>query len=180
MRHQRWVPAGFLAVALLAAACGSQSSPGSGSASATASGKAAGGTSMTATVKTAKTSLGDVLTNGKGFTVYWFSKDTPGSSACTGSCAAKWPPVLGKPEAAGGITLPGKLGTFTRSGGAVQATYDGHPLYTFAGDSAAGQTHGNLINAFGGIWYAQTVTGAGGASPTPSSSPSSSSGGYGY
>lgn len=180
MRHRTWVPAVFFILALVTAACGSQSSPAGSSSSPAASGTPAGAAGTTATLKTEKTSLGTVLATSKGFTVYWFGKDTPGTSACTGACAAKWPPVLGKPRAAAGTTLPGTLGTVTRAGGAAEATYNGHPLYTFVGDSAPGQTNGNMLNAFGGIWYAVTVSGAAGGSPSPSPSSSSSSGGYGY
>jgi len=76
------------------------------------------------------------------------------------------------------VTIPGKLGTITRSDGSVQATWNGHPLYTYAGDHAAGQTSGNKLNASGGLWYAVTL--AAGASGSSSSSPSSGGGGGGY
>ena len=98
-----------------------------------------------------------VLTNAKGFTLYWFAPDTPAKSACYGSCAAYWPPVTGRPAANPGIT--GHLGTIKRSGGQRQATYHGHPLYTYVGDSAPGQAHGNNLNLNGGLWHEVTVTG---------------------
>jgi predicted lipoprotein with Yx(FWY)xxD motif len=120
-----------------------------------------------------------VLVNAQGHTLYWFAKDTPTASNCSGSCATYWPPVLGKPTAASGTSLPMGLGTITRSGGQLQATYDGHPLYTYVSDSAAGMTSGNGLNASGGLWWAMTPTGAK-TGATPSSSSSSSSGGYGY
>jgi predicted lipoprotein with Yx(FWY)xxD motif len=85
--------------------------------------------------------------------------------------------VIGTPKAASGVTLPGKLGTITRSDGSVQATYNGHPLYTYSGDKAPGQTNGNKVNGSGGLWYALTLTAA--ASST-SSTKSGGSGGYGY
>jgi predicted lipoprotein with Yx(FWY)xxD motif len=91
-----------------------------------------------------------LLTNAKGLTLYSFAPDAPAKSACYGSCAAYWPPVTGSPSAAPGVT--GKLGTITRSGGAIQATYDGHPLYTYIGDSAPGQASGNNLNLNGGLW----------------------------
>jgi predicted lipoprotein with Yx(FWY)xxD motif len=93
-----------------------------------------------------------VLTNAHGLTLYWFAPDTPTMSAsAAGSCAAYWPPVLGSPEAGPGVT--GKLGTIFRPGGAVQATYDGHPLYTYVGDNGPGQARGNNLDLNGGLWY---------------------------
>jgi predicted lipoprotein with Yx(FWY)xxD motif len=92
-----------------------------------------------------------VLTDAQGLTLYWFAPDSPTASRCTGSCAAYWPPVAGTPKAGPGIT--GKLGTIRRPGGAAQATYDGHPLYTYAGDSAPGQARGNNLDLNGGYWY---------------------------
>jgi predicted lipoprotein with Yx(FWY)xxD motif len=92
-----------------------------------------------------------VLTNSKGLTLYWFAPDTSSKSACYGDCAAYWPPVIGSPSAGPGVT--GTLGTITRTGGALQATYDGHPLYTYVGDSAPGQDSGNNLNINGGLWH---------------------------
>jgi predicted lipoprotein with Yx(FWY)xxD motif len=91
-----------------------------------------------------------VLTNGKGFTLYSFAPDTPVSSKCYGSCAAYWPPVTGTPAAGQG--LPGKVTTITRTDGTHQLTYNGHPLYTYIGDSAPGQATGNNLNLNGGLW----------------------------
>ena len=73
------------------------------------------------------------------------------------SCAAYWPPVTGSPKAAPGVT--GKLGTIRRPGGGLQATYDGHPLYTYVGDSGPGQARGNNLNLNGGLWYEVRVSG---------------------
>jgi predicted lipoprotein with Yx(FWY)xxD motif len=115
---------------------------------------------------TESSSFGTVLTDGTGFTLYWFDKDTATRSACTGVCVSNWPPVTGAPEPVAGLSLPGKLGTFTRSDGTVQATYDGHPLYTYAGDPGPDQVGGNDIVEFGGTWYAMTVHGV--AVQTPS------------
>jgi predicted lipoprotein with Yx(FWY)xxD motif len=117
-----------------------------------------------------------VLTNSAGFTLYWFAIDTPTSSQCTGACLTYWPMVAGTPQAASGVSLPGKLGTITRSDGKVQATYNGHPLYTYAGDKSPGQTSGNKVNASGGLWYAVTVSAA--ASSTASSASTGGGGGY--
>jgi predicted lipoprotein with Yx(FWY)xxD motif len=91
-----------------------------------------------------------VLTNAKGLTLYSFAPDTPAKSACYGSCAAYWPPVPGNAAASPGVT--GQLGTIKRTDGSTQATYDGHPLYTYIGDSAPGKDSGNNLNLNGGLW----------------------------
>ncbi|MFZ2056154.1 MAG: hypothetical protein WAV54_01925 [Acidimicrobiales bacterium] len=100
-----------------------------------------------------------VLTNAKGFTLYWFAPDSPSGSRCYGSCAAYWPPVTGTPTAGPGIA--GKLGTIRRSDGSIQATYDRHPLYTYIGDSAPRQANGNGLDLNGGLWHEATASGAG-------------------
>ena len=92
-----------------------------------------------------------VLTNAKGFTLYSFAPDTPASSKCYGGCAAYWPPVTG--TTAAGQGLPGKVTTITRTGGSHQLTYNGHPLYTYIGDTAPGQARGNNLNLNGGLWH---------------------------
>ena len=98
-----------------------------------------------------------VLTNARGLTLYWFAPDTPTTSKCTGSCAGYWPPVAGASRAGSGVT--GKLGTIRRPGGGLQATYDGHPLYTYVGDSRPGQASGNNLDLNGGLWYEVRVSG---------------------
>jgi predicted lipoprotein with Yx(FWY)xxD motif len=109
----------------------------------------AGGTAMLRT-----TTIGgvSVLTNSSGRTLYWFAPDTPSSSACYGSCAAYWPPVIGTPQAGPGVTLS-KIATIARKDGTIQVTYAGHPLYTYVGDTAPGQASGNNINLNGGLWH---------------------------
>ena len=97
-----------------------------------------------------------VLTNAQGFTLYSFAPDTPAVSKCYGSCAAYWPPVTGTAAASPG--LPGTVGTITRTGGARQLTYNGHPLYTYIGDSAPGQAKGNNLNLNGGLWHEVRVS----------------------
>jgi predicted lipoprotein with Yx(FWY)xxD motif len=98
-----------------------------------------------------------VLVNGKGLTVYWFAPDTPAKSVCNGSCAAYWPPVKGPVTLSAGVG--GKVGTIKRSDGSLQATYNGHPLYTYVGDSGPGKAAGNGLNLNGGLWYEVKVTG---------------------
>jgi predicted lipoprotein with Yx(FWY)xxD motif len=182
MRHHKWLPAAFalfgVLLATLLAACGSSSSGGSASSSTTPAAPAASQTAgQVAMLKTSKTSLGSVLTNSAGYTLYWFAIDTPTSSKCTGGCTTYWPPVIGKPQASSGVTLSGTFGTITRSDGSVQATYNGHPLYTYSGDKSPGQTSGNKVSGSGGLWYAVTVSGTAGSSATTSSG---GGGGGGY
>jgi predicted lipoprotein with Yx(FWY)xxD motif len=187
--------AGLAALALALSACASSSNP-----SAAASAPAAGASSPAPAAGVSVTTLGmrtingtAVVTNAKGLTLYWFVPDTTTTSKCTGSCATYWPPLTGPVSAGVGVT--GSLGSIIRSNGAMQATYDGHPLYTYAADSAPGQAKGNGLNASGGVWYEMTVSGAkpatsgtgtggtggtGSGGSTSTGSPSTGSGGYGY
>jgi len=109
------------------------------------------------TLKTATIGGVTVLTNATGRTLYWFAPDTPATSRCTGSCALYWPPVTGDPTAGPGVT--GKLGTIKRPNGALEATYNGHPLYTYVGDTAPGQAKGNNLDLNGGLWSEVQVAG---------------------
>jgi len=149
------------------AACGSSgtSSTGGGSTSTTSPVATTAGSSL----KTATIGGVTVLTDAKGFAVYSFAPDTMTKSDCDGACAAAWPPVKGPVTAGAGLT--GTLGTIKRSDGSAQATYDGHPLYTFVKDTGPGTDTGNGLNAFGGLWHALTASG----SPAPASTPSGSS-----
>ncbi len=105
---------------------------------------------------------------------------TPAKSACGASCARQWPPVTGRAVAGAGVT--GALGAITRPGGSVQATYDGHPLYTAAADTGPGQTRGNGVRSGGGVWHEVTVPGSGApvSGPPSGSPPAPSAPGYGY
>ena len=112
------------------------------------------------TVRTEKIGGVTVLTNGKGLTLYTFAPDKPGKSVCYGSCAAYWPPVKGPVTVAAGVAgVTGKLGTTKRTDGSLQATYNGHPLYTYIADTAPGQAKGNNLNLNGGLWYEVKVSG---------------------
>lgn len=177
MRNRWWAPAGLAAVALIAAACGSTSSASSGgsaSSPSSATSSSSPGTASSSALKTATIGGATVLTNAKGFTLYSFAPDTATKSNCNGSCATYWPPVKGPATAGPGVT--GTLGTITRSDGSTQATYTGHPLYTYVSDAAPGQAKGNGLNVSGGVWHEVTVSGA--AAPAPSAS--SAGGGNGY
>jgi predicted lipoprotein with Yx(FWY)xxD motif len=168
MRIRGWAVAGLGLLVPVLAACGpSSTTPGSayGSSSAnpttsassgSASGMGTSGTSSTGMAKTVTltiktTKIGKVLADAKGDTLYWYAKDMKGGpSTCTGGCLSAWPVVAGKPEAAMGVALAGKLGSVTDPNGTVQATYNGYPLYTYAQDMAPGETSGN---GAGGVWH---------------------------
>ena len=134
-----------------------------------------------ATVGVGNSSLGSILVNSTGRTLYLFKADVGTKSACTGACAAAWPPLLatGKPTAGAGVT-GSKLGTSTRSGGKQQVTYNGHPLYLFVQDKKPGQTTGQGVTAFGAPWFALTPAGNQASGSASSSGGGASSGGGGY
>jgi predicted lipoprotein with Yx(FWY)xxD motif len=134
-----------VSVAALAVLGGSVAAAG-GPAAATAGG-----------LKTARIGGVMVLTDARGLTLYWFAPDTATRSNCNGSCAAYWPPVKGPATAGPGVT--GRLSTIKRSDGSIQVTYDGHPLYTYVGDTGPGQASGNRLNLNGGLWYEVTASG---------------------
>ena len=150
------------AAAAALAACGSSGTPSGPSSSGASSG---GVPAAAGSLKTAKIGGATVLTSAKGFTLYSFAPDTSTMSRCNGTCAQNWPPVKGAASAPG---VTGTFGTIKRSDGSAQATFDGHPLYTFAGDTAPGQNKGNGLNAAGGLWHEITTSGsvtAGGSTP---------------
>jgi predicted lipoprotein with Yx(FWY)xxD motif len=123
-------------------------------------------------MKAEVTPVGEVLANPHGMTVYYYSKDKPGSgtSACAGTCARAWPPVIAPVRIPAGMTLPGPLGSIALPGGKRQVTINGYPIYKYAGDKAPGQASGNGI---GGEWHVIKLTAS-------SSGGSGSGGGYGY
>jgi predicted lipoprotein with Yx(FWY)xxD motif len=196
--RNRWLAASGLAAAAVVglAACGGGGSPSTPSSSGSTSNQAAansgssGNTSPTGSgLKFTMINGKKVLTDAQGFVLYWFAIDTSTKSNCNGTCATYWPPVTGTPTLAPGVKLAGKLGTITRANGTVQATYDGHPLYTFKSDASAGADTGNGINTSGGLWWAMTASGAkvkgtssgsGGSGGGGSSGGSGGGGGYGY
>jgi predicted lipoprotein with Yx(FWY)xxD motif len=155
-------------LAVLAAGCGSSSSGNGGQAVTPAGG---GSPKASAALTTQMTSLGTVVADSKGNTVYELVGDTASNSKCNTSCQAIWPPVM--------------------SGGSIKLLH-GHPLFTFSGDSAAGQTHGQGVKDTWGLWLAlnsqgKTIpaaaskpSGSTSSAPTSTSSSSSGGGGYGY
>jgi predicted lipoprotein with Yx(FWY)xxD motif len=111
-------------------------------------------------VGTASTPLGRILVDARGRTLYLFAKDKKGKSACSGACAAYWPPLIasGKPHAVAGAKAS-LLGTIRRADGRRQVTYRHHPLYLYAGDGGKGQTNGQGLDDFGGKWWVLSPTG---------------------
>ena len=162
----------LVAAALLAAGCGSSSTnAASGSTSSKSSGgygygapaKSATTTAPatgSATISSRMTSLGQILVDGNGMTIYLFEKDKGTTSMCDSSCARFWPPVTtsGAPKAESGV-IAAKLGTTKRADGTTEVTYNGHPLYLYAGDKSAGDVTGQGLNAFGALWYVLSPTG---------------------
>jgi len=157
--------AGFAAAAA-AAHAGTAAAPGRAGSTVTATGKHT-------VVTTHRTKDGRVLATASGRTLYLFEKDKKNKSRCSGECAEDWPPLMTKhtPTARGGVKS-GKLGSITR-GSARQVTYNGHPLYTFAGDGKAGQANGENIREFGAKWYVVTTAGKARMSSPGMGSPSS-------
>ena len=146
-----------LAAALLAAACSS----GSQAAATQGSGNSASASGSGTVITTSSGSAGSFLTDGSGHAVYLWVKDSMNKSVCSGACAGAWPPVT----ASGNVTASGgakasDLGTITRSDGSKQVTYDGHPLYYFAGDSGPGQATGQGSDGFGAKWWLVAPSGA--------------------
>jgi predicted lipoprotein with Yx(FWY)xxD motif len=144
--------------AVLVAGCGGGG--GGGGDSATTPPTTAGGQSATVGVAN-NGSLGSILVDSKGGTLYLFQADKGTKSACTGACVAQWPPLRanGKPVAGSGISAA-KLTTAPRSDGGAQVVYNGHPLYRFASDSGPGSTSGQGLNAFGASWFVLSPAGA--------------------
>jgi predicted lipoprotein with Yx(FWY)xxD motif len=134
-----------------------------------------------ATVRVAKTKLGNVLVNSKGRTLYMFQADQGTTSACNDACATQWPPLDNATPKAGKGAKASLVSTSTRADGKQQVVYNGHPVYTFLVDKKAGDTNGQGVNAFGGLWFALTSAGnqvTANASPSTTSGSSGGSPGY--
>jgi predicted lipoprotein with Yx(FWY)xxD motif len=149
-----------IVVVIAATTGGGSQQPAAASASRAYSSGATTRRTATGTVALAKSPLGSILVDAPTRTLYLFEADTPGRSDCSGSCASIWPPLTATavPHAGVGVTAA-KLGTIARAGGERQVTYNGHPLYTYAGDTNSGATNGQGLDQFGAEWY---VVGAGG------------------
>ena len=166
---------------MLVAACGGSGngygSSSGGNSSTPASSQAAG------PVSTASTSVGMVLTDAAGRSLYAFAADKKGVSNCTGSCLTYWPPVPAGAHPTGSAAVTGTLGSITRSDGSKQLTVNGWPMYTYVGDHAKGDTTGQGTNLSGGLWWVVApdgtwITGSGSGASGADSSSSYSRGGY--
>ena len=151
---------GFLAataaVALTALAI---SACGGGGSAATAPSTTASGNAATFGLAN-EGNLGKILVDSQGRSLYLFQKDAGTKSACTGACAAAWPPLraTGKPMVGTALSAS-KVGTTARSDGKPQITYNGHPLYLYSADQKPGDTNGQGLNLFGGGWFALSAAG---------------------
>jgi predicted lipoprotein with Yx(FWY)xxD motif len=150
----------LIAASLVLAACGSSSSSTGSASPSTGPSPSPAATGTTIAVAT-NSKLGQILVDGKGITVYLFVHDTGTASTCYTSCAQIWPPVLtsGAPQAGTGATAS-LLGTTTRTDGKVEVTYAGHPLYYFVQDKQTGDSTGQGVDGFGGLWWVLTPSGA--------------------
>ena len=175
----RWGAAlalGVLVVVAAACSSGAATSTTTSTAAATASTG-----SSSAVVHVAKVgSLGTVLVNQSGLTLYRYTPDGTGKSVCTGTCASQWPPLTvpaGTTPAASGLPAA-DLGVIVRSDGSHQVTYKGMPLYTYSGDTKAGAATGQGLD---GTWFVLTAATAAPTGATASTTATTSaSGGYGY
>ena len=147
----------ILLLTVIVAACGSSTGAGPYGGS-TPAATTSSSNNANVVINTATATIGGktvtMLTNDKGFTLYYLKADTATQVACSGSCAQTWPPLL---QAGSGIptgpgSLPGKLSAYSTANG-NQVEYNGHPLYTYAGDTAPGQTNGEGIK---GVWFVVT------------------------
>jgi len=187
-----------LDVALSGPGPGTAAAAAAAPSAATAPAPGAAPVAMPAGIGTAALGPGTALVDGAGRTLYLFEADAGTTSTCTGACAQVWPPLLAPAAAPGtaGAAQAALVGTSPRADGTRQVTYDGHPLYHFAGDNAPGDVKGQGINNFGGGWYVVAPSGAkidtddapaAGPAPAPKPAPAadpaparSSGAGYGY
>ena len=169
----KWIAraVGLAGIGLLAAACSSGSSTSTSSPASSSPAAAAPSSSPTATSQASSAATvslatisgipGKALVSSNGRTLYLFEADRNGTSACSGACAAAWPPdtATGTPQAGSGVSQS-LLGTITRADGTMQLTYNGHPLYYFTADTAGGTAHGQGVRAFSAEWYVVSASGS--------------------
>ena len=155
-----FVLAGIVALVVALSSGGSKNQSANAHAGGAYGGKSSTAAPAGAAIDVRATALGRTLVDTKGRTLYLFEADKGTKSACDGACASIWPPLVtkGKPTAGAGLTAS-KLGTTKRADGTTALTYNGHPLYTYAGDTAAGQTSGQGLDDYGAEWYALSARG---------------------
>jgi predicted lipoprotein with Yx(FWY)xxD motif len=186
LERHRWgrVSRGAAGVAILGFLLGACRSSPSATTTSSSTSSSTGSTAAATGVTVASTSsskYGTILVTSSGKTLYMLTADSSTASACTASCASAWPPLTttGNPRAGSGVEAT-LLGTITRSQGSKQVTYAGHPLYTYVGDSAAGQVNGEGIASFGGTWFVLNTSGTPLTPNGSSGTTTTSSGGYSY
>lgn len=146
----------MIALAMLVAACGGGADTTTVAPVATAAPTPTTAAPATSTdLEVADTALGEILVDGSGRTLYLFVPDAQGDSTCYDECEQNWPPLTGEPAAGEGIDAT-LIGSTTRTDGAVQATFNGWPLYYFGGDAATGDTNGQGLND---VWYVVSTAG---------------------
>jgi predicted lipoprotein with Yx(FWY)xxD motif len=167
------------AIALIAAGCGGGGSSSKSASSGSGSGQASSSAAKVSVTKSS--SLGTIVVDGSGRTLYLFAKDTGNRSTCSGACAANWPPFTAghKPALGNGLSASA-ISLAKRADGKKQVIYAGHPLYYFSGDQSAGQVNGQGVNEFGAKWFAVTPGGSKASGSASSSGSSSSPAPYGY
>lgn len=166
------------------AACGSSSTPTPTSPPAVTQEPTATPTSASTPTQSGPTvmaetnsTLGTILVDGAGKTLYLYTPDSATASNCTGGCATVWPPFIASGGATAGVGVTASmLGTITRSDGSTQVTYNGHPLYYYSADTNAGDVNGQ---GFNNVWYTVAPSGAEvKGTPTPAPTQASSTPGY--
>lgn len=151
-----------IALMLLLAACGGDDTGSTTTAGATETTAAPAGTAAAPTTEAggeqvvlASSDLGEILVDGAGATLYLFEPDAQGPSTCYNACESNWPPLVGEVSAGDGVD-GSLLGSVARNDGSEQVTYDGWPLYYFAGDAVAGDANGQGLND---VWYVVSAAG---------------------
>jgi predicted lipoprotein with Yx(FWY)xxD motif len=169
----------IVTIGLAAAACGSSSKSSTTPAAAPTSASSGSAASGSVTLDMHSGGPGTFLTDAAGRSVYQFGADASMKSNCSGACATAWPPLTSTAAAsAGSGVTASKIGTITRTDGSKQVTYNGHPLYYFIKDTAAGQTNGQGKTAFGAEWTLLTPAGANLTTSGGGASKPASGGGY--
>ena len=172
---------GVATIMLLVAACGNGSDNSTSSSNSPTSSNSSTNSASGAALGVASTSLGEVLVDAQGQTVYLLTADSPNHSSCSGECLEYWPPVAspggGAVHSISGISA--KLGVTKTTDGKSMLTANGWPLYTFEGDHSPGDVNGQGVQNFGGTWYALSPAGEP-IKSAPSSTDSGGGGGYGY
>jgi predicted lipoprotein with Yx(FWY)xxD motif len=177
MTRKLLAPLAVAAVALATAACGNAAYSSHGSSTPAAGGGSAA-PANTAAADVGQSSLGKIIVDSQGHTLYLFAKDKGNMSTCYGACATYWPPALtsGSPAAGAGANAS-LLGVTKRTDGSTQLTYAGHPLYRYIADTQPGQIAGQGANTFGALWWAVAPSGA---KITSGASGNSGTSGYSY